>query len=145
MRRAQTLLGLAVLLGGVCVVAAGSTPTVPALDPTIRTVVSGGVWNAAPDVGTFRIVVQNLGWEHTRSRVQVQWLASDDATQKLRLASTIAVPELNEATWANVDSVRFLPGSDAKVEILYVVHGEGPQVRMVLALGAPGSYTVEKP
>jgi hypothetical protein len=141
----RALLVLGVLLGSAAAVRAESAAKLPALDPSIRTVVSGGMWERAAVVGTFRIVVQNLGWEHTRSLVQVQWLAPDDATQKLRIAATVAVPELNEATWANVDSIRFLPGPGSRVDILYVVHGERPQLRMVLALGTPGSYTVEKP
>ena len=141
----RALLVLGVLLGSAAAVQGESAAKLPALDPTIRTVVSGGMWERATGVGTFRIVVQNVGWEHTRSLVQVQWLASDEATQKVRIAAAVAVPELNEATWANIDSIRFLPGPGSRVEILYLVHGEGPQLRMVLALGAPGSYTVEKP
>ena len=41
-------------------------PSVPAVDPAVETVVSGGVWSAGATHGRYRVLVIAEGWEEIR-------------------------------------------------------------------------------
>jgi hypothetical protein len=57
--------------------------SVPRLDPSVTTVVTGGVWAAGNARGVFRLVELAEGWEEIRYRVIVEWLEEDQERHEL--------------------------------------------------------------
>ncbi len=52
------------------------------VNPAIYHVSTGGMWKVNEDYGSWRVIVRNLGWEHTRSFLYLQWLRFDDKTKR---------------------------------------------------------------
>jgi hypothetical protein len=58
-----------------------------ALSPTIVSVVSSGYWERSADHGSYRLIVENVGFEHVMSRVLAQWVAEpNDSSKKATVA-----------------------------------------------------------
>ena len=83
-------LGAALLIASVSAFAG-----LPSIDPHIAFVSTGGFWESGPDRGQFRVVVTNQGWEHSSSKVELQWLLEDVAARDLRLYKSVEVKELS--------------------------------------------------
>lgn len=109
------------------------------IDPSIWRVVGGGLWEKNDDdYGNYRVVVQNLGWEHTRSYLYLQWLKTDDAKEEVVELKTISIPEFNDTNWLNVREVTY---GDNAFDISYIVRGEEEKVRKAeLRPALPGKY-----
>ena len=138
-----------VLVGAACLaavpLAVGADPVrLASLDPSIRIVVPCGIWKDGDHYGSARVIVYGLGWEHVRSFVSAEWLLHDDASQTVSVLKSAPIKELNEDSWANVDSVRFVRADGiGVVEIAYRLrHKEKPET-IRLQLGLPGVYKVE--
>jgi hypothetical protein len=65
------------------------------LTPELQTVATGGRWFRGSTVGTFRLVVRQLGFEFHRDHAFLQWIRlSDDATQPDVVERTISIDEV---------------------------------------------------
>ena len=53
------------------------------IDPSIWRVVGGGFWQEGKSYGNYRVVVKNVGWEHTRSYLFLQWLKTDNEKEEV--------------------------------------------------------------
>lgn len=108
-------------------------------DTTISHVVSGGLWEHNKDWGRWRIIVRNLGWEHTRSYVYVQWLKIDEGKKEIIELKTIPISEFNEGNWRNVEHVDY---SDNSFVINYMNRAEEVSRKAFLVPDAPGIYEI---
>jgi len=77
------------------------------VDTTIIHVSTGGLWEQGVNYGRWRLIVRNLGWEHTRSLLYLQWLRIDDEMNEVIELKTIPIPEFNTGDWRNVLNVEY--------------------------------------
>lgn len=98
-------------------------------------------WEQGEDYGTCRLLVQSLGWEHTRSFVYLQWLRTDDKAKVVVEQATVPIKEMNAGNWHNVESVLYQEG---QFILTYTVRGERDiKKKFVLRPGLPGVYSIE--
>jgi len=109
------------------------------IEPEIWLVNAGGWWTKNDrDYGNYRVFVKNLGWEHTRSFLYLQWLRSDSEKQQVSPLKTIPIPEFNETDWHNVINIE---RKDNTFLIVFTVRGrEDAKRTAVLSPGLPGKY-----
>ena len=113
---------------------------VATLPPSISLVSSGGSWVDGNQQGTYRIVAVTTGWDHLQSRLYIQWIAEDDAQQKLTIAATTHVTEIGMGV---ITGATFEPGVDGVRLRVSVLNSHSMEEREVeLLLGAKGRYTV---
>jgi hypothetical protein len=65
-----------------------------ALPTSIETVASGGYWSRDHHDGTYRLVIQVLGWETLYSRAFVQWITTDPDKQETVVERTVPIKEI---------------------------------------------------
>lgn len=108
------------------------------IDPSVTRVLAGGTWSSGSESGTCRVVVQDLGWEHTRSYLYVQWLKNDAERQAVTEFMTLPVGEFN-ADWANVSDLHFEKDT---FDIYFILRTDarGDKIRARLRPRAPGKY-----
>jgi len=112
---------------------------VESVDPTVEHVLSGGLWEDKDSYGRYRVVVQNLGWEHTRSYLYLQWLETHDDTETITELMSIPVSEFNEGGWRNVQRI----DRDGNVFVLhYTARGNEDIRKALLRPGKPGKYAI---
>jgi hypothetical protein len=117
-------------------------PFITALPASVSLVSSGGGWVDGKETGTYRVVVVTEGWDHLQSRLYIQWLAEDDAQQKLTLVATAHVSEVRMGV---VTGANFEPGVDGNGVRLRIslLNSHSMEEREVeLLLGAKGNYTL---
>lgn len=142
--RTMKILGLGVLL------AAGSyevafAQEVPAVDASIQFVITGGYWSTDRGNGTYRVIVQQVGWEHVASRVVVQWLTTDEGARGHRvLESKVVVDPAVDGPWSftSPELIRRNAGIDLALEGTHtqaLSDGE-----FVFQLSGPGKVQVVK-
>jgi hypothetical protein len=86
---------------------ASSRVSVPAIDPQISQLTSGGYWESGGKAGSYRAVELMSGYEHIRRRVVLQWLLQPSDDDDARVVASVDL-----ATYAdNVYSV-----SDPKLD-----------------------------
>lgn len=109
------------------------------IDPDIWVVKAGGLWTKSDsEYGNYRVFVKNMGWEHTRSFLYLQWLRSDDDKQQVIVLKTIPIPEFNEGDWYNIVDIN---RKDNTFLITYTVRGsQETQKTAVLVPRLPGKY-----
>ena len=110
------------------------------LNTTIYDVATGGYWKQNQSYGTWRLVVRNLGWEHTRSFIYLQWLETDDTKKKVIELKTVPIPEFNSSNWHNVMNIEFKNNSFV---LYYVVRGkEEITLSATLRPDSPDNYKI---
>ncbi len=116
------------------------------LDTKVISVVSGGLWEKGENSGQVRIIVRNLGWEHTRSFFYIQWLRSNDSNQTVEEFATIPIPELNEGSWINSSKLeRISNNQGTRFKLWYRVRGEEKDQSAILWVGDPEEYKLLQP
>lgn len=76
------------------------------LTPVLETVATGGRWLRGSDVGTFRLVVRLLGFEHQRNHAFLQWIKEpSEMTASAVVTRTVPLPEISGG---RVTSQRFV-------------------------------------
>ena len=123
-----------------------AAPTKQEVDIDIQLVASGGLWNHDGRSGSCRVIVRAKGWEHVRSYVTIQWLASDATSRSVAILRSETVRELSEDEWTNVRALRFLPnGPDNAFEVQYTQRPSDEVVRqLLLVCKEPGRYAIEQ-
>ena len=91
------------------------------------------------EYGNWRVIVRNLGWEHTRSFLYLQWLKVDDKTNKIVVHKTIPIPEMNTGNWHNVNNVEY---HNKSFIIYYTIRGQEVAQKSTLTPGLPGAYSI---
>ncbi len=115
--------------------------TVGSLDPAVYAVATGGFWQQGQNYGNIRVVVRNVGWEHTRSQFYIQWLWSDESTKKVKEFATIPIQELNEGNWINLNKIERLSSKNgARFKLSYQVRTEENETIKILQVGEPTKY-----
>jgi len=107
------------------------------VDTTIYHIVSGGFWEHEGDHGSWRLIARNLGWEHTKSYLYIQWLKADDEKQHIIELMTISISEFNEGNWRNIIKLEY---SDNSFLIQYTVRSKESIEKAILVPGIPGKY-----
>jgi hypothetical protein len=75
--------------------------SVPAIDPSISQLVSGGYWESGARRGTYRVVELASGWEHIRRRVVVQWLLEPSSPEaSSRVVATVPLEKFAEEVYS---------------------------------------------
>jgi hypothetical protein len=115
-------------------------PFISALPASVSLVSSGGGWVDGKETGTYRVVVVTEGWDHLQSRLYIQWLAEDDAQQKLTLVATAHVSEVGMGV---VTGANFEPEVDGvRLRISQLNSHSMEESEMEILLGAKGNYTL---
>ena len=110
------------------------------IDTTINNIAAGGLWKEGENYGNWRLIVRNLGWEHTRSFLYLQWLKINDNHKDLEEFKTISITEFNSGDWRNVINVNY---HDDAFAILYSLRSSQEQIRQaILRPELPGEYQI---
>ena len=81
--------------------ARAQTASVPAIDPSISQLVSGGYWESGARRGSYRVVELASGWEHIRRRVVVQWLLEPSSPEaSSRVVATVPLEKFAEEVYS---------------------------------------------
>lgn len=108
-------------------------------DTTICHVSTGGLWEQGEKYGTWRVIVRNLGWEHTRSYIYLQWLKTDDEKKELIEIKTAPVPEFTTGNWRNVLNIEY---QNEAFAIYYILRGRKKIHKAILKPKVPGEYKI---
>ena len=134
---------LAVVFGSVLV--ASSRPTIsqdlPAIDPDVASVVSGGWWSHADADGWYRVIVRTGGFEHVVSDLTLQWMR-DPIGRDDPSARVVRSVLLNPCTGRLDDPVLAKRGPKWRLTVRCTdTHGNQRPTNIVLELGVPGEYS----
>ncbi|WP_447918994.1 hypothetical protein [Achromobacter aegrifaciens] len=112
-------------------------------DASTLRVVQGGRWAEGPATGTYRIVVEEVGFEHVSCRVRIQWMTSAAAGRTARLIAEQTFAEVSTSFWScgvGKQSV-VVSGNVLKLRATHAYSGE--HCTFTARLGAPGRYQYE--
>ena len=110
------------------------------IDTTVNNISTGGFWKEGGNYGTWRLIVSNTGWEHTRSILYLQWLKIDDKDKVLIEFKTIPITEFNSGDWRNVIDVKH--HNDA-FTIDFTLRSSREKIRKaILRPEIPGEYQI---
>ena len=109
------------------------------VDPSISEMSTGGYWEKGEDYGFLRLIVQDLGWEHTRSFLHLQWLKIDEKHKQVFVLRTMSITEFNEHQWRNVQKAEY---QNNCFYIHYTVRGLDGYKKAMLKSEQPGKYTI---
>jgi hypothetical protein len=70
------------------------TDKAAALPPEIETVASGGFWSRNGCDGSYRLVIEVLGWDILYNRVFLQWIRIDPDKQQTIVEGTVPIKEI---------------------------------------------------
>ena len=92
---------LVALLTVSSLVTAAAQERAPDVSPAIVQVVSGGYWEAGPQHGIYRAIVENQGFEHVSSRLWLEWVAEPDNAQAAhQVVGRVEVAEIGRGSWS---------------------------------------------
>ena len=109
-------------------------------DASTTRVVQGGRWTDGATTGAYRIVVEEVGFEHVSCRVQIQWVASTASGRPAKLVAEQTFEELSTSFWScgqGKQSV-LVAGNVLKVQATHAYSGE--PCTFTAKLGKPGQY-----
>ncbi|MCY1527650.1 hypothetical protein D9M68_627210 [compost metagenome] len=112
-------------------------------DTSPTRVVQGGRWTEGSAAGTYRIVVDEVGFEHVSCRVRIQWVAPAAAGRPARLVAEQMFTEVSTSFWScgvGKQSV-VVSGNVLKVQATHAYSGE--PCTFTARLGTPGRYQYE--
>ncbi len=69
----------------------------PALNPDIRHIWSGGNWQHRGKEGFFRLIVAGGGYEHYKAKLYVQWIDHGSDMEGPKLLKTVGIAEINDS------------------------------------------------
>ena len=84
-------------------------------------------------------IIRNLGWEHTRNYVYLQWLKTDDKNKKAIAFKTIPISEFNTGNWRTVRNVEY---QNEAFAIYYIIRGRKKLDKAMLRPEVPGKYRI---
>ena len=147
MRRLSALALASTLATAACGASSAAVPQgneVESIDPRVSSLVTGGEWESGGEVGMYRMVVLQRGWEHVRGELHLQWLEEDHDSFTVALARSVPVRELNEAdVWAMGGGSFETPQDGPTVLVLPATHTYSlADTTFRITLGRPGEYSV---
>lgn len=111
-----------------------------ALETATAWTIEGGRWQQGAAGGTYRIVVESVGFEHVSCRVGIAWMAAPTTGRPAAVLAEVAFAELSNGFWAcdaGPEGVQ-LDGDTLAVRARHTYSGE-PRT-FTARLGAPGAY-----
>lgn len=136
------LLVLLVLLGKTPSHASERRPGGPSVPTSVAWVASGGYWETKSERGRYRIIVEEGGWEHVKSRIHIEWIAERSKEKRLAVVAAATVSELGDQ-WT-FGSPKIVPSkTGVSLELPATDPHDGRQRKFVLELGAPGRYRIK--
>lgn len=134
------LLGISVAVSGVARSDNFDPSYSGGLDTTIDQVLMRGLWTEGEKYGSWRLVSRNLGWEHTRSYLYLQWLLIDEDKQEQVEIKTVPVTEFNDKDWRHLQKIEY---KDDVFIVTYVLRIDlDTEKKAFLKPGEPGKYTI---
>ena len=109
-------------------------------DTSAARVVQGGSWTGGAATGVYRIVVEEVGFEHVSCRVRIQWIASAASGRPAKLVAEQTYAEISTTFWScgqGKQSV-VVAGNVLKVQATHAYSGE--PCTFTATLGKPGRY-----
>ncbi|MDF8365409.1 hypothetical protein [Achromobacter anxifer] len=110
-------------------------------DASLVRVLDAGRWTEGSAKGTYRIVVEEVGFEHVSCRVRIQWLASSAAGRNGKLVAEQAFAEVSSGFWScgtGKQSIAVSAGNVLRVQATHAYSGE--PCTFTAKLGTPGQY-----
>jgi hypothetical protein len=112
-----------------------------ALPISIETVESGGYWSRDHHDGTYRLVIQVLGWETLYSRAFVQWITTDPDKQETVVERTVPIKEI-AGRW-RISSEKFEERAKHTVIVIAAERLEPPtKATFTITPGADYTYKI---
>jgi hypothetical protein len=141
-RRVQEFLVVAFAMFAVSALRAEPQSEGSGIPASVVWVATGGSWQASNERGHYRVVVENMGWEHVASRVYIEWVAEYPEKQRTTVLAAAMISELG-TKWS-VGLPKITPSKNGTSLELSAVHAYEPQKRkFVLELGTPGHYRIK--
>ena len=112
-------------------------------DTSVARVVQGGRWTDGAATGAYRIVVEEVGFEHVSCRVRIQWIGSAADGRHAKPVAEQTFAELSTTFWScgqGKQSV-LVAGNVLKVQATHAYSGES--CTFTARLGKPGRYQYE--
>jgi hypothetical protein len=138
-------IALTVLLTGMGLAAAQDD--IPQLAPNIESVVSAGPWSADGS-GWYRAIIRTGGFEHVVSDLTLQWMQepSGNLVQRRDAANVVVKSVIIRPCIGRLDDPRFQRRGKSwrlTVRCMDTHVAKAKPVDIVIALGAPGMYSME--
>jgi hypothetical protein len=115
--------------------------TVEALPTQIEAVASGGYWSRGKVDGSFRLVVEVLGWDDLYSRAFVQWIRTDPDKQDTIVERTVRIKEIS-GRWRVVSQRFVLGGKQTHIVISAERRSPLGKATFTVTPSADFSYTI---
>jgi hypothetical protein len=112
-----------------------------ALPPQVETVASGGYWSRDRQDGSFRLVIESVGWDELASRAFLQWIRLDHDKQAEVVERTIPIKEI-AGRWRVVSQKFVLRGK--QWDIIVSAERRVPEAKATFTITptAEFSYTI---
>ena len=112
-----------------------------AMPPEIETVASGGFWSKDGHDGSFRLVIQVLGWDDLYNRAFLQWIRIDPDKQESVVARTVLIKEIG-GRW-RISSQKFrLRGKQTIIVVSAERHAPPARATFTIVPSADFSYKI---
>jgi hypothetical protein len=104
---------------------------------------TGGSWHSRDGQGSYRVIFENVGFEHVSCRVWIEWLATPASGKKPpgqppRLVARALYNEISSGFWSCNPKRAGLAGATLTLHAQHAYSGEDHKFCAVL--GAPGEY-----
>lgn len=104
---------------------------------------TGGTWHTRDGQGSYRVILENVGFEHVSCRVWIEWRATTPSAKKQpgqppRLVARASYNEISSGFWSCNPKRVGLTGAMLTLHAKHTYSGESRKFCAVL--GAPGEY-----
>ena len=108
----------------------------------------GGHWRSGDAKGTYRVILENVGFEHVSCRVWIEWLADArsggaKSGQPPRVVARVPYAEISNGFWSCGPKRNGLSGVTLTIPAKHAYSGEARKFQAVL--GAPGDTAIAAP
>ena len=103
----------------------------------------GGSWRSGDGQGSYRVILENVGFEHVSCRVWIEWVATEASGKKspgqpARLVARAPYDEISSGFWSCNPKKVGLAGATLTIHATHAYSGESRKFCAVL--GVPGEY-----
>lgn len=104
---------------------------------------TGGSWHSREGQGSYRVILESVGFEHVSCHVWIEWLATTTSGKKQpgqppRLVARASYTEISSGFWSCDPKRVGLAGATLTIHAKHTYSGENHKFCAVL--GAPGEY-----
>lgn len=105
---------------------------------------TGGHWRSGDGQGSYRVILENVGFEHVSCRVWIEWLAAAASGKKSRfgqpprVVARVPYNEISSGFWSCDPKKVRVSGTLLTLHARHAYSGESHP--FCAALGAPGEY-----